>query len=524
MVRSKLPSNPSCYEAVKRISCVATFAVCPDYEEASSSYLPPCRLQCTQIEAICDAKGGVQIPSGIDIDSSTYYFCNHLPEMNCALNLPQGYFAITPRQGDYEYIGMIYIILFVFWFGFAIYWNFAVYVQYQENCALICRLVSIVPVIKTVVMIIGIAFWVTCHKWQMCSFWLQVALVNTHLIYETAIMVSLLLCAHGWSITRFELDGHEWRGVVVMMTMFYIVNSVILVIQATTKDYSNVVIANAVVYAVSYLYIVSNGVIQVRRVNRHVKMLQPNMAPEFTAPLKLKREMFIVFMLMTFLSIVAEVTTQSITASTHGVGPFIATYEIGNFIAIAVIGYYFRPREYSPFFFMEPQLSPHRIAGNGDQDDDRLLTVIKAVKSGVNNSEVALNPLVFASPSMRNNPCQTLQQRVLSMGSSMMVLQNINEDISIGVCSSVGERASLRDLENGGGRKQHKQQKQSKQKVQQNRGSNPTTNTTNTNIGNNDDNCNDTAGNSSNSQLELTRTGEVSIQRAPVTTVTTVTI
>ena len=448
--RSNLPKyGIACYEAIKRLSCVTTFAVCPTEQEVSSSYLPPCRLQCEQVEAICGIENGgfLHIPENV----GKYHICNELPEMNCALNLPKGYFAISPKQKDYAYIATMYIVLCTLWTGIAIYWNYAVYFKYLENCPLVCRLISIVPVIKCVVMAIGVGFWQTCTDWKMCSFWLQVALVNIHLIYETAIMVSLLLLGLGWTITRQELEGHEWRGVVCMMTSFYIGNSIILVLQTTDRNYSNIITANAILYSIAYLYIAFSALVQLRRVSSHVKMLRSSMAPEFTAPLKFKREMFIVFMMMTFLSIIAEATTQIIVASFEGFGPFIAIYEIGNFIAISIIGYYFRPRPYSPFFLMEPRIFPNRVAGVGDRDDDRLLTVVKAIKSDMVSSEVELNPLVPVTHPMRHNHCETMQQRILSTGSRLMVLQNINDDISIGVCSSVGERIALKDIESGKG-------------------------------------------------------------------------
>ena len=111
---SKLPKyDVACREAIKRFSCVTTFAVCPADQEESSSYLPPCRLQCKQIEAICDIKSGgfLKIPQGVDLNSVGYDSCDQLPDMNCALNLPKGYFAISPRQGDYAYIATIYTFM-----------------------------------------------------------------------------------------------------------------------------------------------------------------------------------------------------------------------------------------------------------------------------------------------------------------------------------------------------------------------------------------------------------------------------
>jgi hypothetical protein len=43
-----------------------------------------------------------------------------------------------------------------------------------------------------IVLILGTSFWSTCDLWKMCSFWLGVSLINTHLVFETGELASSL--------------------------------------------------------------------------------------------------------------------------------------------------------------------------------------------------------------------------------------------------------------------------------------------------------------------------------------------
>jgi hypothetical protein len=69
--------------------------------------------------------------------------------------------------------------------------------MYRDRCALVCRLVAVVPILKSIVLVLATAFWFTCDTWGMCSFWLGVAVVNTHLVYEASVISSFYVIAHG---------------------------------------------------------------------------------------------------------------------------------------------------------------------------------------------------------------------------------------------------------------------------------------------------------------------------------------
>ena len=79
----------------------------------------------------------------------------------------------------------LYACVLACWVVMAVYWNYAAYFLYRDSCVVLCRAIAGIPVLKVIVLIFGVAFWTTCSNWAMCSFWMGVSLLNTHLVYET---------------------------------------------------------------------------------------------------------------------------------------------------------------------------------------------------------------------------------------------------------------------------------------------------------------------------------------------------
>ena len=141
----------------------------------------------------------------LDFNSPVNINCNNYPTTNCMLYLPSGFFAISPDQGDYSYLQNLYIVLVVIWVWYAMLWNYYVYVLYKDRCLHICKFISNVPIVKSITVILALAFWSTCHSWQMCSFWLSVGVINVHLVYETWAIAALMLIAQGIYLFLLQL-------------------------------------------------------------------------------------------------------------------------------------------------------------------------------------------------------------------------------------------------------------------------------------------------------------------------------
>lgn len=246
-----------CRGAVKRLSCVTAFPGCPEKGESISSvsYYEPCKLLCIQINAQCD----------FNID------CDAYPAEDCMITVPAGYFVLDPAQGPYGPIPAMYYVVLTLWVLMSVYWIYATYYWHKNKCAMLCRVVAFIPIMKTVVLAFGAAFWTTCDNLAMCSFWMGVTLINTHLVFETGSIIVFILVAKGYSITRDNLNPNEWRLIIIGMAAFYMASSIILVLEASVLTTSDFWIACAVIYGLVYLQIFSSVQVEISKIQDHCR-------------------------------------------------------------------------------------------------------------------------------------------------------------------------------------------------------------------------------------------------------------
>ncbi|CAM9388168.1 unnamed protein product, partial [Ectocarpus fasciculatus] len=239
------------------------------------------------------------------------------------------------------------------WFVLATLWHYMVFYAYRDSGALVCRAIAGLPLIKMVALSIGVSFWATCEKWGMCSFWLSVAYVNTNLIFDTCLMGSFMLISKGWSITRQIVPPQEWRVVLVLMSTFYLATSINLVLEASVYTTTGFWISNIVVYGIVYLNIVQSTLEQIKTIKTQVDPFKnANYSRDIVGPLKMKFRMYILFLVLVFSFMATEILTHSLLFTDERVWVALTFFELSQLLLIVLIGFFFRPREFSPFFFM----------------------------------------------------------------------------------------------------------------------------------------------------------------------------
>lgn len=84
-----------CKHAVRRFACVSTFPYCPEVglSFSSASYMPPCNMQCEQVQQTCTTSLYAHVPHPVSLDCSEYQ-SNH----NCMLKVPIDRFLLNPEQ------------------------------------------------------------------------------------------------------------------------------------------------------------------------------------------------------------------------------------------------------------------------------------------------------------------------------------------------------------------------------------------------------------------------------------------
>eukprot|EP00602_Paraphysomonas_sp_CaronLab_P000814 CAMPEP_0185029002 /NCGR_PEP_ID=MMETSP1103-20130426/15091_1 /TAXON_ID=36769 /ORGANISM="Paraphysomonas bandaiensis, Strain Caron Lab Isolate" /LENGTH=504 /DNA_ID=CAMNT_0027563601 /DNA_START=64 /DNA_END=1578 /DNA_ORIENTATION=+ len=406
-MRSEVTSTrPSCKNALKRLACANVFSECPESGDSISSisYFPTCALQCQLAENFC----------------SQAMDCSNYTTGNCMVILPPGFFVLSQEQGPYYQLPGIYGAVLGAWIIITTYWHVAAFILYKDSSVVICKAISTIPVVKVLVLILGVSFWATCEKWKMCSFWLGVSLINTHLVFETGMMVCFLLIAKGWSITRDNFSANEWRGIIMSMSAFYMCNSIILVLESSVLDQRGFWIANTLLYGLMYLYIILNVQSQLRLLTSQVQLLGDDVPQPIAGPLRMKHRMYIFFLVLVLLNISFEVYLHSLLASSGKMWKVLLVYEVSNLLILGTVGYIFRPREYSPFFFM--------VQATMNDNRTRPIPLIEGTEDSGNDAEIELSPLL---QSQNSDP-----SRVSPNTAKMVLIRNPNNTMTVGVSAA----------------------------------------------------------------------------------------
>ena len=332
--------TPECRNALRRTICAEVFPEC--IEEGSSTsgvaYYETCKAQCDQLSSC---------------SFSYKNECAGFPTDNCFILVAPGYFVLDPQNGPYEALPSIYGGVLAVWFLMAAVWHYITFYMFRDAGALVCRAIAGIPLIKIAAVVLGVAFWATCETWGMCSFWLSVAYVNTNLIFDTCLIGAFMILAKGWSITRQVVPPHEWRSVLILMSVFYLANSINLVLETAVYTTQGYWIANIVVYGLVYSYICHSVYIQLKSLREQVAPFKTGNLPlEIVGPLKMKYRMYVMYLLLVLAFISIEILTHSLLFTDNSVAIGLCYFEFAQIILILIMGFFFRPREFSPFFFM----------------------------------------------------------------------------------------------------------------------------------------------------------------------------
>ena len=352
--------------------------------------------------------------------------CSAFPSKDCAVYLPSSYFALNDSQGPYEPLTAVYAFALAAWILMSATWMYLTFYVHRDTALLLCKFVSGVPLVKVLTLMLGVAFWVTCNAWLMCSYWVGVALMNVHLIYETLTIMVFLLVAKGWTVTEYRISLEDWRLVIILMSLFYMAMSIILVLENDVLSQEGFWVAVALVYGLVYYFVFINVLRQLGKLGKHVSVLEANMPAAIVGPLIEKRRMYVALLLLILCAFAVEVACHAIIAESGTLWKTLCVYEVSNVLIFLGIGLIFRPREHSPFFFMVP--------ARMDDVRTRAIATIQATDDDLDGDEVELAPLIVSEGYSSR---EGTRRRVSAVPSSMVIIRNPSSSISVGVSAII---------------------------------------------------------------------------------------
>lgn len=225
-------------------------------------------------------------------------------------------------------------------------------------------------------------------------------------------MYVYLAVAKGWGLTRAYLPLDIWRFHIALCFGFYVTLTVLsgyvlyvhpclrIAEPFSSKDAASLqlllyhsrstldvpsdswIIYSVVLYGVMYLFILRSARQEMSVLTAQVKDLAPGAAAVAAEPLREKFAMFRWFLVLVFFALLLEAVCRYLYAARSA--PFyllVAVYEAGSTLIVVSLCWLYRPREFSPFFFMMPTSLEHNAllvsqeGEEGNQEDaaDRLM-------------------------------------------------------------------------------------------------------------------------------------------------------
>lgn len=164
----------------------------------------------------------------------------------------------------------------------------------------------------------------------------------------------MLLLTRGIAVTRPTLLFSEYFCAIVSAFVFFAVSISVSAFIAQAPSLAWIVFTS-IIYILLYSHLLSLIMIQIRSLRGISMKLTPDMPQDLLAPIYEKEFTFKVFLFLLVGFIAIEICGQCMYALSYiSMESLVLAYEIPSWILMAALGWYFRPRKFSPYFFMLP--------------------------------------------------------------------------------------------------------------------------------------------------------------------------
>ncbi|XP_024389897.1 uncharacterized protein [Physcomitrium patens] len=101
-------------------------------------------------------------------------------------------------------------------------WTFNTWTKRQWQISNLQWLLTVVPVLKSLVLGLSFIFWYSCLTLSFCSFWVAFGVFVSRIFFETACLIAFLLIAHGYCIMHENLSVSERRSIAGLASLLYL--------------------------------------------------------------------------------------------------------------------------------------------------------------------------------------------------------------------------------------------------------------------------------------------------------------
>jgi hypothetical protein len=184
-------------------------------------------------------------------------------------------------------------------------------------------------------------------------------MVNLSIVYETCYFAAFVLVAKGWGITRRRFDEDELRCVVILISFFYLIESILIIGRPWIGNLFW--LGTAFAYFVMCFCIFSSIERNLVALKAQLLVIHAEGIDAFTTPVYEKYKMFRLFRLVIWAYVALEIVIHGVLVPrAEDAWTASAVHEAMELLVFCSAGWLFRARPRNPFWTMVPETDASR--------------------------------------------------------------------------------------------------------------------------------------------------------------------
>lgn len=310
------------------------------------SYWTVCKFECERYKRDCDNN---------EIDCSEYTddvrYCFRLPKTD--------YYEIPWTNGPYDSIQYLYMVSMPYYFIVTCIWGYECYRIRNRGLSYTIQVLSTMPIFKLLSAINQYLIWYTCStNERLCFMYYDVILIFCKLLYESLLMLCFYWIAVGYHIVRQRISYNEIRFAVIIVSLFYVLNSAILIVEQYIVKSGVTYAISAIIYFITLFILLFKTLADIKILRQQLIMMARDNSMGYNTPVYTKYKIYHFFLFILLLNLLYR--SLILPLLNAFVDQYYVIYyfiEIMDVVIVTGLLVLFRPRPNDPYFDIIPEMS-----------------------------------------------------------------------------------------------------------------------------------------------------------------------
>lgn len=379
-------NKKSCIKAAKTFACAASYPYCPK-SGLHISYWRACNYECEEYKKKCKVKS---------FDCSAYTnnqkYCFRIPK--------DSYYEVSWKKGPYDVIDDFYLALFLIYLVVTGIWSLLCYYYRHSAATSLIQVLVTVPSFKFFTCLMYFVIWYVCNiNGRLCSIYLDVVVLFCRLLYESLTMLCLFWISEGYKLVRHQLTFNEVRLIIIFVSLYYIGNSIMLILETYIFEGLATYIITAIIYVLPVCFLIHKTIENIKLLRTQLIMIIRDNVDGYNTPVYQKYKMYFYYIVLLFFLCIfrgfAMPFVREMTNQTYKIHYYREIVDIISVFWLLIV-FRFRPNE--PYFNIIPEMTwDERVS-----IPSVLFTKTNENNEKTENDDFVPNISVFEDPSGEN--------------------------------------------------------------------------------------------------------------------------